>query len=248
MNLELADLMLLDKAEAGQKLTGSVSGGSYERLAEHGFIDERRFLTGKGAKFLGSLRKAVVEQQRGIAFARRKRNEADQAALPRSTPIGWFTGTYAKKQWIANGAAFIVGKPGKTMDSQAGDSEIRHKVATILQTGTAGKPEDFVDVEPYAFQVVGLGGIEMVWLKSADGTIIGAVQAMFFDLIKERYPTATFCAHRERFMSGALENQMFAAKVTNRGVKNNIVALVMALGGGARPELVEEQSGELSGD
>jgi len=248
MALTTPDLMLLDKAEPGKKVTGLVPGGSYDRLVEAGLIDADHKLTGKGAKFLGSLRAAVVELQRGVPFARRKAVDGAKGAAPRSTPIGWFTGTYAKKQWIANGACFILGKPDKSMEAQEGDSEVRHKVATILQSGTAGKPEDFVEMKPYAYQVADLGGMEMVWLISDDGAIAAPMQAIFFDLIKEKFPTATFYVHRDRFGSGTMDNQMFVARVTNRGLKNNIVALVMAVAGCPRPVHLEEKaSGEMSG-
>jgi len=237
MVLQLEDLMLLNKAESGQRLEMH-DPVVLERLQSKGLIGEEYCLTEKGEHLQSRLREVVEEQQRGVPFERRwKKNAVHEAAMPRSTQIGWFTGSYAKKSYLTNGALFLLGRPDKSMDAVKGDSEIRHKVAVILQSCTAGKPEEFVEVKPYAFQVLGLGKMEIVWLRSEDGSIVGSVQAMFYDLVKYRYPTARFSAHRERFLNGNFAHQVFAVQVVNRGLKNNIVALVMALAGGSRPEI-----------
>jgi len=250
--LQPEDLMWLYQLEPDQKVIAKKGDdqaqASLERMTEAGVIRDG-MLTENGKAYREKLVNRVEELKVGVPVSQRAKNQADKAAHPQSTALGWLTGVHAKKPYITNGAVFILGKPGKEMEATEADSDFRQKMAAILNSHTAGKPEEFEELIPYAYQIADLGGMEFIWLSSKntdpEQIFLVPVQAMYIDLIKDRYPSATFWVNPKKWATEKVGDQMVIARVTNRGMKNNIVAMVLPVQG---PPKAPVFGGRLSGD
>lgn len=235
--LQPEDLTLMYGMEPGGGITAPKSvedKASIARLTEVGFLADG-VMTEAGKEFHAKVVKRLDELKAGIPIDGRSKPQPGKATQPKSTVLGWLTGTHAKKDYVTNGAVFILGKPGKEMEAKEGPSDFRQKVSALLNTHTAGKLEDYVEVVAYSYQLAELGGMELIWLAEKEFTAEPLapipVQAMYIDLIRDRYPSATFWVNSKRFASGKISDQILVARVTNRGIKNNVVALVIAVQG-----------------
>lgn len=221
--------------------TGVIDAGSdsRKRLMEAQLIDETGHLTVTGTEVYEKLRETVARLKSGVPVEQRKKSDASAAEKPYSTQLGWVSGVYSKKAYITNGAIFILGHSEKSMEAKEADPGLRHALASLLQKHLAGKPEDFVQIEPKVYQIADLGGMEFIWLADEKNELRIPVQSMYVDMIKARYPSATFWVHGERFKSGKYADCLMLARVTNRGIKNNVVALVIGVVGVSVPELLK---------
>jgi hypothetical protein len=242
----LHDKVNLDAPKPGlDKQALKLSDETFQRLISANMINAGGLLTEHGRKTVVQLRATVGKLRQGVPFVMRVKTNAAAAERPTSSSIGWFTAEIKKKQYITNGALFLLGKPSKEMEAAPANAEQRQGIANAINSGTAGKKTDYAQLSPKVYQVAGIGGMELAWLFSEDDSIAMAIQAMFFDLIKERYPTATFWAHSKK--AAAKETLVpIQARVTNRGLKNNVVALVMPVEVEWPAPKTEEPSGELS--
>ena len=251
--LEMSDLMVLNSSD-GEALNWKVqrvSQDSQLRLLEAGIADETGALTEYGKEFTLKVKAKVSVLRKGIPFAKRVKNDSTAAMQPNSSYIGWFQAKFKEKTYVTNGSLFLLGQPSKEMQAKEADAEQRKGIATAIHTGTAGKKDDYMQLTPYAYQVETFGGMEFIWLASENTDpeqgVFVPIQAMFFDLIKERYPTASFWVHAKKAKEHDLLNNPIQARVTNRGLKNNVVALVMAVETGAPIPILEDTHGEVSG-
>lgn len=225
--------------------------GTIGRLTAAGFLADSG-MTEKGKETHSRLVKTVNTLKAGVDVTKRVKTDVAKATDPKCTVMGWVTGTHAKKPYITNGAVFILGKPSKEMNAVEAPADLRMKVSALLNTHTSGKLDDYLEVKPYAYQISDLGGMEFIWLRSVEmslgidekedllmGALMVPIQAMFVDLIRDRYPSTTFWVKPKRYLAGNLSDHVVVARVTNRGIKNNVVALVIAVAGAPTPPVLE---------
>ncbi len=246
--LQMSDLVVLNSMREDLPLDWKaqrVPKEGQERILAAGITDEKGALTEYGKDFVMKLKSKILLLKGGIPFKHRVKNEAMAAMLPSSSWIGWFQAKFKDKTYITNGALFLLGQPSKEMEAVEASAEQRKGIATAIHTGTAGKKDEYTKLVPTVYQVEEFGGIELVWLVSQDGSMGVAIQAMFFDLIKERYPTASFWVHTKKAQEKDLLHSPVQARVTNRGLKNNVVGLVMAWNTSLPLPKLEEAHGEV---
>ena len=251
--LQQIDLVVLNDSN-GERLDWRAQRVVKERqvrLIEAGVAEADGTLTEYGKDLVHKVKSKVAALQKGIPFAKRVKNDSAAAMQPNSSFIGWFQAKFKDKTYITNGSLFLLGQPSKEMQATEADPAQRKGIATAIHTGTAGKKDDYTALFPWAYQMESLGGMELIWLSSEnvdpEQGVFVPVQAMFFDLIKERYPTASFWVHTKKAKDGDLLNNPIQARVTNRGIKNNVVALVMSVETSSAIPKVEVTIGEVSG-
>jgi hypothetical protein len=215
--------------------------GMRERLEEAELIGNGNKLTQKALTLVESVKPKLEELKAGVPVQRRARDDSKDAES--SDAREWVSGSYRHKPWMCNGEVLILGKASKEMKATEGSSNVRSSVAATFHQFCAGRSTEFVAVEPFAYQVDPVSWFQMLWLRSEDGQTV-AVQTKYFDLIKQRYPSASFFLRTKMPADGKVPP--LQARVVNRGLKNNVVALLMPVLPGENlsvPVLAEQNGG-----
>ena len=179
-------LMELYKAKDGVLLPGVVENQDlWDELLEEGYLGHDGRLTEKGLKDLQTVQEAVDRLKTGIPIGKRARS--DPGALAVSGKV-WHTGLLKKQTWFTDGSLLVIGKPDSSLKQQEGSDELRHKVPNLVRMATTGR---FVEVEPYAYQVLIVGETSVVWLKG-EGVEPVAIDARYHDYLATRFPKATY--------------------------------------------------------
>jgi hypothetical protein len=188
------------------------------RLPKLGLTDAKGYLTEKGLELAENTVEKVKLLRNGLPIEKRKKTDP-KAILNSELP--WVVGLIKKKDWVSNGELFILGKPEKGMEAVKGSSELRQLMPTIV--AKAASPKDLVEIEPKIWQMYDIGGLDFVWLNDdkGEGMTFVPIQSKYLDYIKDRYPSGKFFIRRKK------ADSVIQVRVTNRGLKNNIVALVM---------------------
>lgn len=222
MKLKVGDYIALSKADVGSRKLDLqnrlllVDARTPVRLIKAGIVDKVGNMTDKGVALCEEIQAKVQKVYGGLPIAQRKRFDEMKA---KQSDYPWAYGTYTKKPYVTNGDVFIVGKPEKWMEAIKGSSKLRHDIPTIISRCTS--PKDFIEVIPDIWQMDGIDGIEMIWLSSKDGDTRVSVQSGYYDLVTKRYPSIKFMTRRKKSTS------VIIGKVLNRGIKDNIVTLLM---------------------
>jgi hypothetical protein len=231
--LSFADLEFIYKIDQHRKqadVTTKQAQESMPILQERGLIDENGYLTKKGSKAWASIGDVFERMIKGIPIEERIRSDSKSAVQANSGTMGWVFGEYLKQTYCTNSDIILVGKPLKTMRAAQGLSDTRKAAANILTSNLAvGKTLDFVEMHPYAFQYCKETGTQFIWMetrskKQGVPVIRQAIQAKYYDYIKERFPKSSFWINYKK------EEQYppIQVRVTNRGWRN-VVALIMPL-------------------
>lgn len=200
------------------------------RLRQAGVLEEVEgqtdqeglYLTDAGLEKVKSLQKRLIDLRQGVDFSKRRSKKVDLASLG-----DWAYGTYRRKKWLTNGHVLLVDDPPK-LDVQAlaekgGPTfynKLRKHVSPILSDA-----ENYEQIQPVAWQMDRLDGLEIVWLANESRSVRVAIQGEYFDVIQQRFPTA--------LLFGRDEQSPVRVWTTRRGIgyestaEGGVVGLVM---------------------
>ena len=222
MDLRQADLVLVSEADPKEMMVdfGSVKPLadplSPDRLVDTGIVDHAGKFTEKGKAFYDKLSARIDELKKGVPLERRRLAEPKKL-MEYECP--WNTGTIKKQTYFTNGELFVLGKPETVMKSKKGSSELRQAVPNTLRSSLAG---DFEEVFPAAWQTLVFGDLEVIWLCNKEQKNPVAMQTMYFDYLNKRFPKGKYFNAVEPTASTPIQ-----IRVRNKGIKNNVCALIM---------------------
>lgn len=225
MGLKVEDLATLSYADLEENTvdltsrTSVVSPESVERLVEAKLCNGAGALTEEGVKKATAVVQRLRELRTGFPFDKRSKKD-HQKITKLGTP--WGTGAIKGKDYMTNGVFWIYSKPYAAMDAKKASSKLRKASVPTLQKALKGKRSDFVELQPYWWMVIDLTSLEVIWMRDEDNTIAVPVQAAYFDFLLFKYPTAKFYIRKDKCSP-------VVAKVKNRGVIGDVVALVQPL-------------------
>ena len=226
--LSFDDLLVLNRADLKREVLDMKSlsdESSLVRFVEVGLADDEGKLSKKGLKMVEALRTLMEGFVKGVPMDKRIRNEHKEAEHPNSSSMGWIFGECRKKAYITNSEMLLIGRPTKSMRATEGKSSTRQSISNMLTSNCAGRPSEFTELLPFAFQLDKETNTQFIWMKSKDGEVIQAIQSMYYDLALQRYPTATFHVNVKK----ETKYPSIQVRVTNRGWKNNVVGFIMVL-------------------
>jgi hypothetical protein len=170
-------------------------------------------LTDEQVKVRGKVESGLLPMLRaGIPLGKRTWSNPKLAAETDT----WMTGQVNRQPIVCNGEVLFVGKPRHPMKAEKAPSETRQKLPQTVAECLKG---DFKQVWPHTFQAKDLGGLEIVWMTDEDQEMFVPVQAKYFDLVVDRFPSTTW------FAKTPLD--VVQSRVKNRGLKDNVVAMIM---------------------
>lgn len=187
-----------------------------KRLLKAGLIDESIDLTAEGVEAIERIQTLTEKLSRGIPMAERKQVDPEKVYTDRAVAL-WRTGTVGKKPVVTDGTMIYVGKPVAGMKAEKGSTDARKMLPRIV----AQQKGDYVEVTPTYYQTNGkVLGIELVWLENKEAGVRAAIQAMYYDFVLNKFPSAKWLATNEKVA--------VKASVKGKGItKDNVVALVM---------------------
>jgi hypothetical protein len=241
MDLRQADLVLVSNADPEElkvdfgKIVPLRDPLSPDRLVEAGLVDKTGKFTDSGKGFYEKLMAKVAVLKGGVPLERRKLGEPKKLL---EYECRWNTGTLKKQPYFTNGEVFVIGKPEAAMQTRKGSSELRQAVPNTLRTSLAG---DFEEVFPVAWQTLVFGDLEVIWLVNEKQENPVAMQVMYFDYLKKRFPKGKYFVAVEPTASTPIQ-----IRVRNKGIKDNVCALVMPFDIG--PAFEVPDFGGLNGD
>ena len=219
MALEYIDIVALSRAEGRQlKLDPSYGvlvedPGTLPRLIDAGLITKNGSLTDKGATMHEQIQGRERLLQKGIPAKRRNRLEP-KAIL--SGDYRWATGQVSNQPIVTNGELICVGKPVAAMKAEQAPPDVRKKFPKTIASCLKG---DFEQLWPHVYQVKKLGELEMIWMANADQKIRIPVQVKYFDFLADKFPKGLWF--------GIDDMNPVQLRVKNRGLKDNVVGLLM---------------------
>lgn len=228
--LSFDDLSALDRSDlATEKLDRWAKADQIilRNLTENGLSTEFGDLTPKGVKAAKVVKKKFGAFKKGIPVEERVRSEAQTIERHDIGHISWTFGEYCRKMYVTNGDFLFLGKPFKSMKASEGLAKTRQVIASMLLSQCSGRSSEFLELTPALYQVDKTDTVQMVWLVSKNPELAIAVQAMYFDFVREKFPKAVFWIKHRRWLAG--EKVPVLARVTNKGLKNNVTALIMPL-------------------
>jgi hypothetical protein len=164
-------------------------------------------------KKLEQIRTVVVPKLKaGVPFE--KRGWQDPKAVVNSNK--WLTGTVSRKPIACNGEMLFVGKPRSPMFAEQAPSDTRQRLPQTVASCLKGR---FQPVQPHTYQIEELGLVELVWMANAKQEFFVAIQAKYHDFLIDRFPKLSWFAKSQY--------DSVQARVQNRGLKDNVVAIVM---------------------
>jgi hypothetical protein len=230
--LSFDDLIFLWEADQKRNkvnVASSLAQDAIPTLLEKGLINEDGYFTDLGIKAHKKIMDFFARMEKGIPLEERVRNDVKKAVQAKSGIMGWVFGEYLKQTYCTNSDIILVGKPVKPMRAAQGLSSTRSAAAAVIKSSlAAGKPLDFVELHPFAFQFCPESHTQFLWMEShprgSAELLQYAIQAMYYDYIMDRFPKASFYINykkEEKF-------KPIQVRVTNRGWRN-VVALIMPL-------------------
>jgi len=127
-------------------------------------------------------------------------------------------GQACKQPVVSNGELLILGKPFKWMGAAPASAEKKPLFQRVVDSGAT---KVSMLLRPHTYQMLELGGMEIVWLSNKEQDTFVAVQVGYYDTVVVRYPTASFYLSKD--------HAIVQARVRNRGLKNSVVALIAIL-------------------
>ncbi|RLA80263.1 MAG: hypothetical protein DRG33_02685 [Deltaproteobacteria bacterium] len=222
MQLQQVDLIALSRSDLQQgRLHFDKPGvledhGSVGRLVRAGIVENDGRLTKAGLALLDKVRKTEALLQKGVPFE--KRTKADPKKMLTDGRLQWKTGKVSSKAILTNSEVLFIGTAKKKFDPKPGSTELKRKLHLTVAKALRG---EFQEVWPHTFQIENLGGIEIIWLSNAEQNLWVAIQAKYYDFLRDRYPTGRWFA--------ASAEKTVQVRVRNRGWKDGVVALVQPL-------------------
>jgi hypothetical protein len=226
--LKFGDLLVLNQSDRKRQVLNMATlsdVSSLSRIVEAGLSDDQGKLTTKGVKAVEMVESIIRQFAAGVPLSKRKYNEAKEVERPMVGAMSWSTGEYQKKPYFTNSELIMMGRTTKVMRASSGLSSTRKSVADTITSIVAGKPSEFVELTFFLFQLDVKTGTQYIWMSSKDGKLVVPIQAMYFDFVRERYPSCTFHTNVKK----PTQYPSVQVRVTNRGWKNNVVALIMSL-------------------
>jgi len=223
MKLRRADLLMLSKANEEKGTVDFfdrnvvVDPESVHRIQRAGLADAKGVMTENGLKLAKAVMAKLHVLRAGVPFSERKSLMDSRASYYGP----WFTGTLSKKAYLTNGYLFMLSRPMKQIDSaEQGSPELRQKVPGMVASSISEKK--VVELLPHTWVVFELGVFEVVWLADKDEKVFVPLNVAFMDLVKAKYQSA-----RMYVKAGSKGWDPIQFRVRNRGLKNNVVAIVM---------------------
>lgn len=190
--------------------------GSIGRLLRAEMMKTDGTLTKAGLALLQKVKKTEKRLQKGIPFE--KRMVADPMKIFGNLDYKWKTGMVSRKNVFTNGEVIIIGTIERKFKAEKGAIELRKKLPLIIARSLKAS---FEEVWPHTFQIEKLGGVELVWLANAGQERYEAIQAQYYDYLRDKFPTGKWFAESPRMP--------LQVRVKNRGLRDGVVALVMPL-------------------
>ncbi len=210
MTLKYADMVALSQADDGVLVQ---EPGTLTRLVEADLMDEDGKLTDQGEALFQKLKAREKMLRTGIPVERRK--VGDKLAILEGSAL-WATGRVSNQPLVTNGEVIFVGKPIKAMEAKPAPPEVKKRFPQTIAACLKGK---FVQLWPHTFQLKKLGEFEMIWLANKDQSVKIPIQVKYFDFLADKFPKGMWFGQD---VVSAVQ-----VRVTNRGLKNNVVALLM---------------------
>ena len=236
MTLKRVDVGILSRYNPEKSTVTLLNADATVRLLDHALIDPGGKLTQKGLKVAENAAKKIAVLRKGIPFA--KRAQPNPKALQEAGHV-WHTGVLSKKPYMTDKSLLILGKPTGEMAASQGSPDLRQRVPSTISACAAAK--DMVQLDAYMLQMIDLAEADfttLVWMVDTAQTTKVPIQLMYYDFIKDRYPSCRFYGSKGIFLSP------LQARVTNRGLQKNIVALIQPV----RLRLDKEQLPDFGGD
>ena len=230
MALGFAEFAALYKANLQQDClepNGEFAENVFHNLREAGLLGDGLFLTQKGIKAVKAVKQKINECFVGVPLDKRIKGDPKEAEKDADSQLGWVYGDYKKKEYVTNGNILLITKSTKLMKAEKGSSTVRFNASTLIAKYCSGKPSELVGLEPYAYQVDQSMEVQLVWLVSRDKQVKVAVQAKYYDLVKEKFPAASFSIKLRSYLEGTLTPVL--ARVVGKGIQNNIMAIIMPM-------------------
>jgi hypothetical protein len=190
-----------------------------------GFLRCKDLLSADGASLSPAGRDKVHRLLEGIAMLK--------AGVPLSRRIANRRDNVLKDQWVTvwrNSSPVLVSKSclilGKVKGIRAPEAtpQIKHYFGMWFAS-LARKEAHWRKVIPYAAQIDDFGGTEAICFHTLDKKEFWRIQSKYYDLIAERYPSATWWVRGNGSMG-------IAAKIissTKPGITNGILAVALTL-------------------
>lgn len=170
----------------------------------------------------------------GIAMA--KKVKAKEELIRKGLPIGdrktedpvaifsvpdhkWFHGQVAKKDYVTDGSLVVIGSVDKKFDAQKGSPELRQEIPVVIKQTAINK--GFIPANATHYAMTALDGIEVIWLTGEDEATIVPIFAPYYDFLTTKFPSGKW------FVTELEDDGPVQLRVTNKGLKNNVVAVIM---------------------
>jgi len=217
--MQYVDLVALSKAKNGKLDINDrdvfLDPYSRVRLEEAKMIDSKGVLTPTGLKTFDQLKARVAALMGGIHFEDRVVREGDPVI---HTTSPWLIGQACKQSVVSNGELLVMGKPFKWMGATQAVAEKKQVFQRVVDSGAT---KVSMKLFPHTYQMLDLGGMEIIWFANKEQDTFVAAQAGYYDVVMARYGSASCYLSKD--------HAMIQARVRNRGLKNNVVALLAIL-------------------
>lgn len=210
MTLKYADMVALSKADDGLLEDDAESLG---RLVKADLMTEDGRLTDEGEALFQKVKTKEKLLRAGIPVERR--TTSDKTAILEGSAL-WATGRVSNQPLVTNGEVIFVGKPITAMAAKPAPPDVKKRFPQTIAACLKGK---FVQLWPHSFQLKRLGEFEMIWLANKDQSVKIPIQVKYFDFLADKFPKGKWFGQD---VVSAVQ-----IRVTNRGLKNNVVALLM---------------------
>lgn len=209
MSLKYVDMVALSRADDG--LTHDAE--SLGRLVEADLATEDGRLTDQGEALFQKLKTKEKMLRAGIPVERRTKGDKKAILVG---DYRWTTGRVSNQPIVTNGEVIFVGKPIKAMETIKASAEVRKRFPKTIAACLKGVFEEF---RPHTYQLKRLGELEMIWLANKDQDVKIPIQVKYYDFLVDKFPKGKWFA--QDVVSPV------QIRVTNRGLKDNVVALLM---------------------
>lgn len=210
MSLKYVDMIALSRADDGTVVDHP---GSLERLVEADLMDGDGRLTDQGEALYQKLKEKEKTLRAGIPAERRTKGDK-KAVL--TGDYRWTTGRVSNQPIVTNGEVIFVGKPIKAMEIYKAPADVKKRFPQTIAACLKGV---FEEIWPHTYQLKRLGEFEMIWLVSKDQSVKIPIQVKYFDFLADKFPKGKW------FGQDAVSPVQI--RVKNRGLKDNVVALLM---------------------
>jgi len=172
----------------------STSSDEADRLIDEGITDNTFKLTDVGKQVQTKIVARLEELKSGVPFADRKINEPELVKFEGT----WKHGLMLKTRYITNGVLWTFGNGFKdNMPVTALPNEQIKPIATLIRKhANVVKPMKGIEVFPNVWKVLGnLDEHDLIIFADKDGSELITIDAVYYDFVMFRYPTARFYVH-----------------------------------------------------